>query len=467
MIGAIPARITHTPAVRIAVETHGCRLNRAETDAIAQQLRAQGHELVAGAAEAEIYLLNSCAITHQADADARAAIRRAHRQNPEIEVVVTGCHATAEPERLAAMPGVRAVVGNLEKNRLDVGALLRGLEAARSEGAQAGPALITVERLSRKTRPPLWTLDPATELTRRTRPMLKIQDGCDYQCSFCIVPSVRGRSRSSSLSQATEELRRLHDAGHPEVVLTGAHLGLWGRDLGERPRLAELISSLGAGVSGARLRLGSVDPHEVDDALVRVLAAGVDLGTGAGLCQYLHMPMQSGDDGVLRDMRRAHTVADLEALVPELRAAAPDIGLGVDVIVGFPGESDAAFERTRALLARLELPFAHVFSWSPRSGTPATERRDRIAPEVVALRSRLLRTESSAAEDRFYASQRGALRSAVVLRRRARRSGALVALTDNYLKVELSGSDALLGRRVQLRVGARDDAGRCSAVAER
>lgn len=438
--------------MRVAVDTHGCRLNQAESDAIAERLRAAGHELVRRPEDAELYLLNTCAITHQADADARAAIRRARRRNPGARVVVTGCHANAEPEQLAAMAEVDAVLGNVEKQGRGVAEILAGL------GGEPGPALISVERLTRRERPAAWEL-PAAVAPRRTRPLLKVQDGCDYQCSFCIVPSVRGRSRSLELAALADQLRALDDAGHPEVVLTGAHLGLWGRDLdrgpsGARRGLADLVAGLREAVPGARLRLGSVDPHEVDAKLIAALAEGVD-DEGAGLCRHLHLPVQSGDDGVLKAMRRAHSVADLEQLIPRLRAAAPDIGLGTDVIVGFPGESEAAFERTHALFARLRIPFAHVFCWSPRSGTPAVELGDRVDPERAAARSRALRELVADSRARFLDEQIGRELSAVVLRRRDRKSGDLIALSHNYVKLRLSGDDELLGRRVRARALAR------------
>ncbi|NVB42333.1 MiaB/RimO family radical SAM methylthiotransferase [Pseudenhygromyxa sp. WMMC2535] len=449
--------------MRVAVETHGCRLNQAESDAIAEQLRARGHELVEDLERAELYLLNSCAITHRADADARAALRRARRRNPELRAVITGCHANAEAETLAAMAEVDAVIGNVEKQRQGIVELLEGVR-----GRGATPALVAVEGLTRKLRREPWELPAAVE-PGRTRPLLKVQDGCDYQCSFCIVPSVRGRSRSLDALALAGQLRALVDAGHPEVVLTGAHLGLWGRDLervadggdargsARRRTLADLIAALRAAVPEARLRLGSVDPHEVDDGLIAALAAGVD-ASGAGLCRYLHLPVQSGDDGVLRAMRRAHRVADFETLVPRLRALAPGIGLGVDVIVGFPGEDDAAFEATLELLTRLEISFAHVFTWSARAGTAAVELGDRVSPEVAAARSQALRERVACSRRRELEARVGQITSAVILRRRARRSGALVALSEDHSKLLIDssggkdGSDALLGRRAWVRV---------------
>jgi threonylcarbamoyladenosine tRNA methylthiotransferase MtaB len=418
--------------VRFAVETHGCRLNQAETDALVARLEAHGHERVA-VEHAELYLLNSCAITSAADTDARAAIRRAHRRNPGAKLVITGCQANADPEQLAAMPELAAVIGNAEKQGPALLDQLAELARPRAE------RLIAVEDLTRRVQARSWSHAAAAQ-PARTRPLLKVQDGCDYQCSFCIVPRVRGRSRSVAPERVVAQLRAQVEAGAPEVVLTGAHLGLWGRDLerdpSRRPRLADLVACLLAEVPGARLRLGSVDPHEVDDELVALLGRGVD-ADGAGLCPHLHLPIQAGDDGLLRTMRRAHTVADLERLVPRLRAAAPAIALGTDVIVGFPGETDAAFERTLALFEAQAIPFAHVFVWSPRSGTAAVDLPGRVRPEVAAARSEALRDRVARQRERFLEAQLGVERSAVILRRPARRTGALLALTDNYVTVQI------------------------------
>jgi threonylcarbamoyladenosine tRNA methylthiotransferase MtaB len=444
-----PAGRDYTPPVRFAVETHGCRLNQAETDALVEQLRGRGHEQV-DVEHAQLFVLNGCAITNAADADARAAIRRARRRNPDARVVITGCQANAEPERLAAMPELDAVIGNIEKRGPE---LLGLLERLAVDEVQRGPKLVAVERLTRKIRPEPWVMPPASA-PRRTRPLLKIQDGCDQQCSFCIVPSVRGRSRSGSIEQVATQLRVLVDAGAPEVVLTGAHLGSWGRELtGEVERrrgLAGLCAALLEQHPRARLRLGSVDPHEVDDELIQLLARGVD-EHGAGLCQHVHLPVQSGDDGVLAAMRRAHRADDLARLLVRLRGVAPDIGVGTDVIVGFPGETEAAFERSLALFEGGGIPFAHVFTWSPRRGTPAAELGDRVAPDRAARRSAVLRRTVALGYRKFIERSLGCERSAVILRRRTR-TGSLIALTDNFLRVRVDGPDASLGRRARVRL---------------
>ncbi len=441
--------------MRVALDTHGCRLNQAESDAIAAALHARGHELVDAIEQADCYVLNTCTITAEADADTRAAIRRAARRKPGVRIVVTGCHASAEPEAIASLPGVSAVVGNLDKQQLEP--LVAAIAGARASG------LVPLGQLRRRERPPIAALEPATA-PPRTRPLLAVQDGCDLACSFCIVPQVRGRSRSVPLSLAIERLATLDH--HGEVVLTGAHLGLWGRELDDAPpargrrrsRLGELVAGLLAARPHARLRLGSVDPHEVEPDLVALLGRGVD-ARGAGLCQHLHLPIQSGDDEVLRAMRRGHDVADLERLVPSLRALAPEIALGTDVIVGFPGECDAAFERTLALFERLDIPFAHVFAWSPRAGTAAIALRDRVAPELAARRSALLRERVASNRRRFVDRQIDHERSAIVLRHRDRRSGELVVRTDNAIDLRIAGPDAALGRRARVRIGGFGERG--------
>ncbi|HRI07962.1 MAG TPA: MiaB/RimO family radical SAM methylthiotransferase, partial [Nannocystaceae bacterium] len=301
---------------------------------------------------------------------------------------------------------------------------------------------------------PLASL-PADDDPRRSRGHLKIQDGCDYRCSFCVVPAVRGRSASVEPTRVASQLAELVAAGLPEVVLTGVHLGTYGRDLSPRVDLRGLLVELLPRLGGARLRLGSLDPHEVDDALVELLAA-----ERGRICRHLHLPVQSGDDAVLQRMRRAHRAGDLAALVPRLVQAVPGIAVGSDVIVGFPGEDEAAFERTLELLEGLPVAYLHVFAYSRREGTAAASMPEQVAPEVRARRSQRLRALSTAKAAAFRAAQVGAEAAAVVQRRRDPASGRLVALTDNYVEVLVDGSDALLGHGVVVRI---EDAGEAAA----
>jgi threonylcarbamoyladenosine tRNA methylthiotransferase MtaB len=415
---------------RVAFATLGCRLNQFETDALERATREAGHEVVE-LDGAEVVVVNSCTITHDADADTRQLVRRAARGGKRV--VVTGCLASTDPDALAAMPEVDLVLGNREKERFVD--LVFG-----TGGERVHVAAVDLARRVRIAR-----LRPASD-PRRSRAYLKIQDGCDYRCSFCIVPQARGRSVSLPLAGARAQLRELVAAGAPEVVLTGVHLGTWGRDLTPRLRLADLVAALLPELGAARLRLGSVDPHEVDDGLIALLAAD------RRICRHLHLPVQSGDDEVLRAMRRGHRVAELRELAPRLVAAVPGIHLGTDVIAGFPGETAAQFAATVALLEQLPLAGVHAFTYSERRGTAAAGLPAQVDPGERLARTRELRALSARKAAAFRAAQVGQVAPAVVHRARDRRTGDLLALTDHYLKVRLAGPDALLGRAVSVEL---------------
>lgn len=419
--------------MRVAITTHGCRLNQSEGDSMARSAREAGHEIVDLDDAPDVVVVNTCTITHSADADARQAIRRVAGRWPSAKIVATGCYANGDPEALRALPGVAVVVGNREKESwLD-----------HLGRADDGEVDVVVGDLSRRVR--LARLRPAID-PRRSRAFLKIQDGCNYRCAFCIVPKVRGRSTSVGSSVLVEQLRELVEAGAPEVVLTGVHLGTYGWDLQPRIDLRELVRRLLSSSPSARLRLGSIDPHELDDRLIELLAAS------PRICRHLHLPVQSGDDRVLRRMRRAHRVAHLERQVPRAAAAIPGVAIGTDIIVGFPGEDEAAFTNTYDLLEALPIDYAHVFSYSARAGTEAASMPDPVPPELMAERSRRLRKLSAEKWRSFTRRGIGERASAVVYRRRDRRTGQLIALTDNYIKVQAEGADALLGRRVEVEI---------------
>lgn len=420
--------------MRVALTTLGCRLNHFETAAMARLAEEAGHEIVDVDEAAECYVVNTCAITHDADADSRQRIRQLARRAAGAKIVVTGCYADAAPEVARALPGVTVVVGNREKERW-----LDHLGAARSPAVD-----VVLGDLTRHRR--IAGLRPAVE-ARRSRALLKIQDGCNYRCAFCIVPSVRGRSVSLDPATIHAHLGELVAAGVPEVVLTGVHLGTYGWDLEPRGDLVALLSGLVERLGGARMRLGSLDPHEVDDRLIDLFA-----GERGRICRHLHLPIQSGDDEVLRRMRRAHRAADLGDRLPRLCRAVPGIAVGTDVIVGFPGESEAAFDRTYALLEALPIAHFHVFAYSIRSGTEAATMSDQVAPERRARRSQRLRALSRRKWAAFRGEQRGEIVDAVVHRVRDRSSGRLVALSDNFIKVLVDGDDARLGRRVPVEI---------------
>jgi threonylcarbamoyladenosine tRNA methylthiotransferase MtaB len=409
--------------MRVAFVTHGCRLNRADSDAMAGHLRAHGHEIVA--ADAEAIVVNTCTITHGADADARRVVRRLRRAHPDARIVTTGCWATAQPE-LARALGSDAVLDNAHKPDI-------------------AQTLVPAARLTR-SRADAFGL-PAAVADDRARARLKVQDGCNYRCAFCIVPQVRGASRSLPVESAQAQLRGLVAAGAPEVVLTGVHLGTWGRDLRPRRSVAELVEALLPHLGSARLRLSSIDPHEVDDALIDLWVAHP-----RALCRHLHLPVQSADDEVLRAMRRGHDASAFVDVVQRAVARVPGISIGTDVIAGFPTETAAAFERTLARLAALPLAYLHVFSYSPRADTVAAGMDDIVGVAARAERTRRLRALSSQREAAFARAQAGTLAD-VVCHRRPDREGLAIGVTDNFVRLQLSGSVAF-GARIAARVDA-------------
>src|SRR5512136_290399 len=404
--------------MRIAFATVGCRLNQFETDALRGKALADGHQAVPFEEVADVYVINTCTITAEADADSRQLARRAIRRNPSALVVVTGCYAQAAPEAVAAIPGVDLVVGNQEK-----AGLLAEIDRIRKNGAPH----VLVSEVGTASRMDGDEYGPGID-PDRTRAFLKVQDGCNYGCSFCIVPAVRGPNRSQQPAQVLAAISRLHAAGFPEVVLTGIHLGTYGRDLRPRTTLGALCDAIRALAEAPRVRLSSLDPHEVTRELIHLFA------DSPRFCRHLHLPLQSGDEGVLRRMRRGHTAAEFRALVERLAAATPMMAVTGDVIVGFPGEDAEAFRSTCELVEGLPLAGLHVFSYSRRPGTDAAGYADQVSRQVKRERSRALRGLAERKAQDFRQRVVGEVLEVVVLRQDGP-AGMLEALSDNYLRV--------------------------------
>ena len=420
----------------------GCRLNASETEAMAAALARQG-VLAAPIEHADVVVINGCTITHEADKDAAAAIRRVHRQNPAARIIVTGCYAASSSHQAADLPGVVAVIGNAEKPDI--------VEVVGRALSHRGAPDVTVGQLRRGV--PLRVLPPVADA--RARALLKIQDGCDYRCSFCIVPAVRGPSRSIDAPEILERARALVAAGVAEIVLTGVHLGTWGRDLGYGQRaLGGLVEQLLAVLGPSRLRLSSIDPHEVDPRLVDLLAGEPRGFESSGrLCRHLHLPVQSCDDGVLSNMRRGHRSAQFVELAHELAAKIPSVAISTDVIAGFPGEDAAAFDRTRDTLVSLPLAYMHVFPYSVRHGTTAATMQGAVPAAVIRARAAALRAVSADHAARFRAAQIGRVVDLVVHLRPDRR-GVWWAKTDHDLALRVGDASQQAGRRVLARVAA-------------
>ncbi len=420
---------------RFYVQNFGCRATQADGAALEAALRRQGLVPAAHRSEADLVVLNTCTVTSSADEDARQAIRRIHRENPQARILVTGCYAQRAPQELAGLPGVAWVVGNSHK--AGIPGLIR-IAPARSEAAPFHGE-IHVGDISAQQE---FLAGPVTESSHdRTRPNLKIQDGCNNRCSFCIIPSVRGRSRSAPADQAAAQVRALAER-YCEVVLSGINLGRWGRDLPERPRLASLLRRLLAETPVQRLRLSSVEPLDWTDDLLRLMAAE------PRIARHVHAPLQSGSDRMLRRMYRRYRARHYAERILAAHRLMPDAAFGADVLVGFPGETDADFEETRRLVEDLPFTYLHVFTYSARPSTAAADLPDQVPPPIRKQRNRVLRELAADKGRRFRESLLGRSLSVVTLEEE--HAGGTMALSDNYVRVLIEGERAPANRIVEV-----------------
>ncbi len=435
------------------VANFGCRATQADGAAIERQLRERGLERAGEAAEAGLVVLNTCTVTAAADQDARAAIRRIHRQNPQAQIVVTGCYAQREPRELAALGGVAAVVGNSHKALAPE--ILLDLAHGRPPASDALQFVPLQSLTATPLLAPIWADDrfahsflEEAQLVpgSQTRPNLKIQEGCGNRCSFCVIPQTRGSSRSLPAAAILRQVQSFVVAGGNELVLSGINLGRWGRDLAipetpATPRvLAALVRKILAETALPRLRLSSIEPMDWDAGLIALMA---EFG-GTRLACHAHLPLQSGSDAVLRRMFRRYRPWHYEEKVAALLGAAgPDLTLGADVMVGFPGETDREFEETVAFIRALPFGYLHLFPFSPRPGTRAwaLHAEQPVPSAVVAERLAALRNlaaEKSKAHRRCFA---GRELEAITLHTPPELAvlGRTSALTENFLPLEIAG----------------------------
>lgn len=434
------------------IENFGCRATHADAAAIERQLLDRGLLRASGHRDAEIVVLNTCTVTAAADAQARDAIRHIHAANRGARILVTGCYAQRAPEELASLDGVEWVVGNSHQSAIPNLAAIPDL-AFRSASA-ASTAVLRVpdfvptsilgdDSLSLKRGPAKILTGDIFEQTEvmvapvegnefeRTRPTLKIQDGCNNRCAYCVIPFVRGKSRSLAPDWVIAEVARLVSAGAREIVLSGINLGSYGRDLTPRVSFDELLRRVMAETSLEQLRLSSIEPMDVTRDFVEMIALQ------SRFARHFHMPLQSGSDRILKAMHRWYRVAHYERRVEIIRELLPGAAIGADVIAGFPGETDEDFAATFEFIERLPFTYLHVFSFSSRPGTAAANLDNEIAPPVIRERARALRAlgERKAAE--FRAAQAGHVVRALTLRRKG--EGWTEALSGNYLKVRVAG----------------------------
>lgn len=423
---------------RVFVQNFGCRASQSDGAALESALERRGFEAAAGPATADWVVLNTCSVTASADDDVRQTVRRVKRENPNTRVVVTGCYAQRAPQEVASLPGVELVVGNTHKldlpsllaERVAGGAGLTGFNGLVQLGPSPAPyhAQIHVGDIFAAQS---FLSSPVEDAAGdRSRPNLKVQDGCNNRCSFCIIPFLRGRSRSLPADEVVAQVRTLADAGYPEVVLSGINLGRWGREHGfehdgRALRLAGLVRRILGETPIPFIRLSSVEPMDFSDELIDLM------GSNPRIARHVHAPLQSGSDSVLRRMHRKYRPRHYEDRIRKAHQAMPDAAIGADVMVGFPGETDDEFEASRAFIENLPFTYLHVFTYSERPGTPAAEHPDPVPVPVRKERNRVLRDLAARKGTAFRERMLGRTLQAVTL------DGGQSALSTNYLKIRL------------------------------
>jgi len=418
--------------MNVYLHTIGCRLNEAERETWARAFRDKGHGVVRSMAEADVGVFNSCAVTAEAARSSRKTTRRLHRMNPKAKLVLTGCYAALDPEQAAALQGVDLVVPNEHKDAL--------------------PERV-MQAFDMPVMPAMAQDEGGVFPGSRARAFIKVQDGCRNRCTFCIVTVARGEERSRTLEEVAAEVRQRHAEGYQEAVVTGVHLGGYGSDVGTT--LRELVQYLLDHTEIPRIRLGSLEPWELPEGFFEVFR-------DPRMCRHLHLPMQSGANWILKRMARRCTVASFDALVADARAVMPDVCITTDLIVGFPGETEAHAAETLAWVRHVGIADAHIFAWSPREGTAATRFPGRVPREVQRVRSRALHEAVAAERTKRLQAAVGQVRQVLWESEREPVDGGfrVVGYTDTFLRTEAIVPDGRSLRRTVSTVrltGVRDD----------
>jgi len=414
---------------RVAFHTLGCKVNQEETASLMEMFRRRGFQLVDFKSPADIYIINTCTVTHTADQKSRQMIRRAVSRQPDALVVVAGCYSQVSPHEVLSIPGVDLAVGTKGRAQLvdQVEALLD-----KKRAGKAGKEVNAVHSLQSDAE---FEQLPLPDNPLRTRAFLKIEDGCDQYCSYCIIPYARGPVRSLLPQLVKKQLGELIRAGYREVVLTGVHTSAYGKDLAGGINLASLLRELAALPGEFRIRLSSVEPADVSEELLEVMASS------SRICRHLHIPLQSGDDQILKMMQRPYTAGDYRKLFLKAAGMIPGLAVTSDVMVGFPGETERHFANTYDFIAALPFRDLHIFKYSPRPGTPAAEMPGQVKPGDKERRSRRLRELAEVQSRAFAEGVLGETLQVLAEGPSRKRPGQWQGITDNYLRVVFSSKD--------------------------
>jgi threonylcarbamoyladenosine tRNA methylthiotransferase MtaB len=420
---------------KFTITTLGCKVNQYESDAIAQRLSDLGCMPADAQETSDVCIINTCAVTQKAAMQSRQAVRQLIRSNPRAQIVVTGCYAQTEPVELMKIDGVDRIIGHGDKHHIpDI--VLSGEKAALS------PALVRQNILSEGH----FKHIPVTVFGNRTRPFLKIQDGCNAFCTYCIVPYARGRSRSMPLENALKNIRCFKDAGFHEVVLSGVHLGAYGLDLSPQTSLTALLGRIHDINAVDRVRLSSIEPNELTQDIIDLVAKSEIL------CNHFHIPLQSGDDRILKKMHRDYTRSFFEDLINRIQKRIPDAAVGADILIGFPGETENAFENTYALIEKLPVTYLHVFPFSPRPGTPADKYPQKVPAKITKARCERMRRLGDEKKKAFYEKFTAGNVQILIEGKRDNATGLLKGITSNYIPVHVAGEDNLFNTLVQVTI---------------
>jgi threonylcarbamoyladenosine tRNA methylthiotransferase MtaB len=418
------------------INTLGCKVNQSESDQIAKGLQDSAWQPAPDGNPSEMVVINTCTVTRKAAMQSRQAVRQAIRANPNARIIVTGCYAQTEPDVLAKIGGVQYVIGNADKHRL--------VELITADQVQSANGAITICNdvgLSQRLKPA-----PVAMTGSRTRPVLKIQDGCNAACTYCIVPRARGPSRSLPPKDVVAAVRAMTEAGYREIVLSGIHLGHYGHDLTPKISLSELLARIEQSTDVPRLRLSSLEPLEVTEGLIEHMAQS------PRLCRHFHIPLQSGDDRILKKMRRPYTSDEFKQLVFRSHDRIPDAAIGVDILVGFPGETDTAFNNTYECIRSLPVTYLHVFPFSARPGTPAASYAHKVPSDVIKTRCEDMRRLGDAKRMNFNQRFIGRKIPILIESNRHAATGFLKGISSNYLTALIDSDDSLSNQIISVRI---------------
>jgi threonylcarbamoyladenosine tRNA methylthiotransferase MtaB len=415
--------------VKASLYTLGCRLNQAETAIIAKSLEKKGFGITDYGNSADLTVINTCTVTEQADAKCRQAVRKILRQNPDAYVVVVGCYAQMAVETIREIAGVDLIIGN--ENKLQIADYIDGLQK------EIRPKVIHTSKISRGE----FTIESYGLYDNATRANLKIQDGCNFVCSFCIIPRARGAGRSRKLKDIVREANQLVDQGHQELVLTGVNIGTYRNedyDIITILRELERIKDL------KRIRISSIEPTTIPDQVITLMA------DSEKLCAHFHIPLQSGDDRILKLMRRKYTCKEFAEFVDFVQRTVPNVGIGTDVMVGFPSEDDQAFINTKKFLADLPISYYHVFTYSDRKGTVSIKMDDKVEHVVKKKRTSILIEQGERKKRAFFETNLGC--SGTVLFEQKNEEGYWTGYTSNYIPVMMRSDDDLHNKIMEVRL---------------